>query len=124
MARALTAFERILMSIDGPHDNVLVMKPPMCFSRPDAERFISALDSVLATVEAAMPCRPRGVARSGAVQRSCPRRPKKRHADVQSSARRRHVKGSKASPVKLPRALGLQRQRSRWFRRVAQVLGK
>ena len=39
------------MSIDGPHDNVLVMKPPMCFSQRDGERFISALDSVLATVE-------------------------------------------------------------------------
>lgn len=24
------------MSIDGPHDNVLVMKPPMCFSQADA----------------------------------------------------------------------------------------
>lgn len=42
---------KILMSIDGPHDNVLVMKPPMCFSQADAESMLNALDSVLATLQ-------------------------------------------------------------------------
>lgn len=37
----------ILSSIDGPHDNVLVLKPPMCFSRADADAFVTALDEVL-----------------------------------------------------------------------------
>ena len=34
---------RILTSIDGPHDNVLVLKPPLTFSEADAERFVSAM---------------------------------------------------------------------------------
>ena len=33
----------ILTSIDGPNDNVLVMKPPLCFSIDDAETFLEAL---------------------------------------------------------------------------------
>ena len=33
----------ILTSIDGPHDNVLVMKPPMCFDIDDANVFLAAL---------------------------------------------------------------------------------
>jgi len=41
---------RILMSIDGPHDNVLVMKPPMCFSQSDADRVISAMGKILSTL--------------------------------------------------------------------------
>jgi len=40
----------ILMSIDGPHDNVLVIKPPMCFSLEDADAVTAALDTVLATL--------------------------------------------------------------------------
>mmetsp|Transcript_123898 Transcript_123898/g.396719 ORF Transcript_123898/g.396719 Transcript_123898/m.396719 type:complete len:488 (+) Transcript_123898:65-1528(+) len=42
---------QILMSIDGPHDNVLVMKPPMCFSVQDADTVVRALDAVLATLK-------------------------------------------------------------------------
>mgnify|MGYP002046503497 CR=1 FL=1 len=38
---------RILTSIDGPHDNVLVIKPPLCFSRSDAEQLVHALRSAL-----------------------------------------------------------------------------
>jgi len=38
---------RILTSIDGPHDNVLVIKPPLCFSRCDAEQLVHALRSEL-----------------------------------------------------------------------------
>ena len=41
---------RILMSIDGPHDNVLVMKPPMCFSMADANRMVHAMGEILSTL--------------------------------------------------------------------------
>ena len=34
---------RILTSIDGPHDNVLVLKPPLCFSEADAATFVAAM---------------------------------------------------------------------------------
>ena len=34
---------RILTSIDGPHDNVLVIKPPMCFGVAEAKVLIEAL---------------------------------------------------------------------------------
>ncbi|CAE8613281.1 unnamed protein product, partial [Polarella glacialis] len=46
---------RILMSIDGPHDNVLVLKPPMCFSRGDADTVVAALDLVLGTLRGPKP---------------------------------------------------------------------
>ena len=38
---------KILTSIDGPHDNVIVIKPPMVFSRDDALLFVSCLEKVL-----------------------------------------------------------------------------
>ena len=34
---------RILTSIDGPEDNVLVIEPPMCFGGADARRFVAAM---------------------------------------------------------------------------------
>lgn len=34
---------RILTSIDGPHDNVLVVKPPMCFGIDEAKELVAAL---------------------------------------------------------------------------------
>jgi len=37
----------ILTSIDGPHENVLVVKPPMVFNKADADRFIFAFDKVI-----------------------------------------------------------------------------
>ena len=37
----------ILTSIDGPHDNVLVMKPPMSFSTKDADLLIEKMALVL-----------------------------------------------------------------------------
>ena len=37
----------ILMSTDGPHDNVLKIKPPMCFDRSDADFLIDNLSLVL-----------------------------------------------------------------------------
>ena len=42
---------RILTSIDGPHDNVLVIKPPMCFGITEARIFISALRTELRGLE-------------------------------------------------------------------------
>eukprot|EP00931_Biecheleriopsis_adriatica_P105615 TRINITY_DN80177_c0_g1_i1.p1 TRINITY_DN80177_c0_g1~~TRINITY_DN80177_c0_g1_i1.p1 ORF type:complete len:468 (-),score=104.06 TRINITY_DN80177_c0_g1_i1:32-1414(-) len=41
----------ILMSIDGPHDNVLVMKPPMCFSQGDTDTVLAALDKVMGSLK-------------------------------------------------------------------------
>ena len=41
---------KILMSIDGPHDNVLVIKPPMCFSLTDADRMVRAMRKILSTL--------------------------------------------------------------------------
>jgi len=38
----------VLVSTDGPFHNVLKMKPPMVFTQADADRFISAMDRVLA----------------------------------------------------------------------------
>ena len=38
----------ILLSTDGPFDNVLKIKPPMCITSDDADFFIGALDKVLA----------------------------------------------------------------------------
>ncbi len=37
----------ILTSIDGPFDNVIVVKPPMCFSEKDVDRFILAFESAV-----------------------------------------------------------------------------
>ncbi|MDX2285478.1 MAG: aminotransferase class III-fold pyridoxal phosphate-dependent enzyme [Bacteroidia bacterium] len=37
----------ILMSVDGPQNNVLKIKPPMCFSQDNAEQLIRELERVL-----------------------------------------------------------------------------
>ncbi len=37
----------ILISTDGPHHNVLKLKPPLCFRLADAERFLAILDRIL-----------------------------------------------------------------------------
>jgi 4-aminobutyrate aminotransferase-like enzyme len=37
----------ILLSTDGPDDNVIKIKPPLCFSAADADRVVAALDDVL-----------------------------------------------------------------------------
>eukprot|EP00927_Polykrikos_kofoidii_P050426 TRINITY_DN44343_c0_g1_i1.p1 TRINITY_DN44343_c0_g1~~TRINITY_DN44343_c0_g1_i1.p1 ORF type:complete len:495 (-),score=71.38 TRINITY_DN44343_c0_g1_i1:277-1761(-) len=41
---------RILTSVDGPSDNVLVVKPPMCFSRADVDITVQALDTILGSL--------------------------------------------------------------------------
>lgn len=37
----------VLVSTDGPHHNVLKIKPPLCFDRPDADQLVTTLDRVL-----------------------------------------------------------------------------
>jgi 4-aminobutyrate aminotransferase-like enzyme len=37
----------ILISTEGPHHNVLKLKPPMCFGREQADRFVDVLAEVL-----------------------------------------------------------------------------
>lgn len=46
--------ERILLSADGPHRNVLKFKPPMCFSREDAEFTVEKIDQILTDLEKAL----------------------------------------------------------------------
>jgi 4-aminobutyrate aminotransferase-like enzyme len=41
---------RVLLSASGPHNNVLKVRPPLPFSIRDADRFLTELDAVLATV--------------------------------------------------------------------------
>lgn len=37
----------ILVSTDGPHDNVIKSKPPMCFNKTNAEELVSAMHEIL-----------------------------------------------------------------------------
>jgi ethanolamine-phosphate phospho-lyase len=39
--------ERILTGTDGPHNNVIKIKPPLVVSRQDMERFARVLDAIL-----------------------------------------------------------------------------
>ncbi|KAK3612244.1 hypothetical protein CHS0354_039525 [Potamilus streckersoni] len=43
--------EFIILSTDGPYENILKMKPPMCFSRTDADNVIEKLTVTLKEVE-------------------------------------------------------------------------
>lgn len=43
----------VLLSTDGPGDNVLKIKPPIVFSQANAEEFLEKLDAVLGEVQAA-----------------------------------------------------------------------
>ncbi|MBN9234973.1 MULTISPECIES: aminotransferase class III-fold pyridoxal phosphate-dependent enzyme [Phyllobacteriaceae] len=40
----------VLIGTEGPHDNVLKMRPPMIFSRANADHLVSALDETFAAV--------------------------------------------------------------------------
>jgi len=44
--------QHILLSTDGPYDNVLKIKPPMVFSQDNAIEFLEKLDRSLAQIEA------------------------------------------------------------------------
>jgi 4-aminobutyrate aminotransferase-like enzyme len=43
----MKARHRILLSSEGPHHNVLKIKPPAPFSAGDCDRFLAALDEIL-----------------------------------------------------------------------------
>ncbi len=42
----------VLLGTDGPHGNVLKIRPPLCFTAADADLMLAALDSALAQVTA------------------------------------------------------------------------
>ncbi|XP_056298909.1 ethanolamine-phosphate phospho-lyase isoform X1 [Pseudoliparis swirei] len=44
----------ILLSVDGPHRNVLKFKPPMCFTKEDADLLAGKLDHILTELEEAL----------------------------------------------------------------------
>jgi 4-aminobutyrate aminotransferase-like enzyme len=46
----MAADHRVLIGAEGPQANVLKMRPPMCFSRQDADQLISAIDAAAATL--------------------------------------------------------------------------
>lgn len=39
--------EGVLLSIDGPHSNVIKIKPPLVFSSVDATRLVSVVEEAL-----------------------------------------------------------------------------
>nr|KAG5707741.1 hypothetical protein BaRGS_003316 [Batillaria attramentaria] len=43
--------DRILLSQDGPHNNVIKFKPPMPFSRDDVDLVLGKLDTILSDIE-------------------------------------------------------------------------
>lgn len=43
--------KHVLLSTDGPDDNVLKIKPPVVFSRANAEEFLDKLDTVLKNID-------------------------------------------------------------------------
>ena len=44
--------EKILLQSDGPHNNVLKLKPPLVFSKADADRFTDVLGQILEEITA------------------------------------------------------------------------
>ncbi|XP_056156480.1 ethanolamine-phosphate phospho-lyase isoform X1 [Lampris incognitus] len=46
--------EHVLLSADGPHRNVLKFKPPLCFSREDADMAVGKIDHILTDLEKAL----------------------------------------------------------------------
>ncbi|XP_074849563.1 ethanolamine-phosphate phospho-lyase [Carettochelys insculpta] len=43
--------QRILLSADGPHRNILKFKPPMCFTMEDAKLVVNQIDELLMALE-------------------------------------------------------------------------
>jgi 4-aminobutyrate aminotransferase-like enzyme len=39
--------KKILVTTDGPHGNVIKIKPPLVFSKTDADLLVEALDQIL-----------------------------------------------------------------------------
>ncbi|KAF7662488.1 hypothetical protein LDENG_00234480 [Lucifuga dentata] len=52
VVKRLKVEDRICVSTDGPWDNVLKFKPPMCFTMEDAELVVHSIDRILTDVEA------------------------------------------------------------------------
>jgi 4-aminobutyrate aminotransferase-like enzyme/Ser/Thr protein kinase RdoA (MazF antagonist) len=46
----MAADHRVLIGAEGPQANVLKMRPPMCFSRQNADQLIAAIDAAAATL--------------------------------------------------------------------------
>ncbi|XP_028347969.1 ethanolamine-phosphate phospho-lyase isoform X6 [Physeter macrocephalus] len=46
--------KRVLLSADGPHRNVLKIKPPMCFTEENAKFMVDQLDEILTGLEEAV----------------------------------------------------------------------
>ncbi|XP_055333371.1 alanine--glyoxylate aminotransferase 2-like [Paramacrobiotus metropolitanus] len=44
--------KNVILSVEGPKDNVIKIKPPMCFSKTDADRLIALLDESLGKLPA------------------------------------------------------------------------
>lgn len=44
--------QRILLSSEGPYANILKIKPPLAFGRPEADRFLQSLDQGLSAMQA------------------------------------------------------------------------
>ena len=40
------SYRHVLVAVDGPHVNITKIKPPMCFSRGDADTLVDALIEV------------------------------------------------------------------------------
>ena len=40
----------ILVSTDGPHHNVIKIKPPMCFTKENVDTLVNAMDEILQTM--------------------------------------------------------------------------
>ena len=63
----------VLISTDGPGDNVLKIKPPLVLSAADAERALAVIDEALTAVETG--CRFRATRSSQDQKAAIPRRP-------------------------------------------------
>ncbi|KAF7650121.1 hypothetical protein LDENG_00130950 [Lucifuga dentata] len=46
--------QHILLSVDGPHRNVLKFKPPLCFTTEDADTVVEKIDHILTELEEAL----------------------------------------------------------------------
>ncbi|XP_062850196.1 ethanolamine-phosphate phospho-lyase isoform X2 [Trichomycterus rosablanca] len=46
--------QQVLLSADGPHRNVLKFKPPLCFSKEDADLAVGKIDQILTDLEVAL----------------------------------------------------------------------
>ncbi|XP_022209288.1 alanine--glyoxylate aminotransferase 2-like [Drosophila obscura] len=50
LVNRMKQLHQVLVSSDGPNDNVIKLKPPMCFSRENADEFLLAFRECLATL--------------------------------------------------------------------------